>query len=166
MELFRKSHQTLREGHKVHANRLIFKARINVSGSGSFLGTVPVQAVACAGKVQKFNEPFFIYARLMGERSEKEGAMNNGSVKKRINLDGIHSLDISVHEEKKTVVTELVTLDEEPVMIYAEKFDKPCNYLKIGIRRGLEYLNASAETVSRKSVSKNLKNFPKNSEPN
>ena len=72
--------------------------------------------------------------------------MNNGSVKKRVNLDGIHSLDISVHEEKKTVVTELITPDDDPVMIYAEKFDKPCNYLKMGIRRGLEYLNATTET--------------------
>ena len=45
------------------------------------------------------------------------------SIKKRVNLDGLHSLDISVCEEKKTVVTELVTSDDECVMIYAEKFD-------------------------------------------
>lgn len=64
------------------------------------------------------------------------------SIKKRVNLDGLHSLDISVCEEKKTVVTELVTSDDECVMIYAEKFDEPCNYLKKGIRRGIEYLNA------------------------
>ena len=49
--------------------------------------------------------------------------MNSGSIKKRVNLDGLHSLDISVYEEKKTVITELLTLGEEPVMIYAEKFD-------------------------------------------
>ena len=62
------------------------------------------------------------------------------SVKKRINLDGIHSLDVSVYEEKQTVVTELITPGDEPIMIYAEKFDKPCDYLKKGIRRGIEYL--------------------------
>ena len=71
--------------------------------------------------------------------------MNVGSTKKRVNLDGFHSLDISVYEEKKTVITELVTLDEDPVMIYAEKFDKPCDYLKKGIRRGIEYLNAKED---------------------
>ncbi len=74
----------------------------------------------------------------MGER----GRNNIGSIKKRVNLDGIHSLDISINEEKKTVVTELITLDNEPVMIYAEKFDEPCNYLKKGIRRGIEFINA------------------------
>lgn len=67
--------------------------------------------------------------------------MTNGSIKKRVNLDGIHRLDISVYEEKQTVVTELITLDDEPVMVYAEKFDEPCDYLKKGIRRGIEYLN-------------------------
>ncbi|MBQ3007548.1 MAG: hypothetical protein IJD78_08310 [Clostridia bacterium] len=67
--------------------------------------------------------------------------MNVGSTKKRVMLDGIHSLDISVCEERKTVITELVTPDDDPVMIYAEKFDEPCNYLKKGIRRGIEYLN-------------------------
>lgn len=71
--------------------------------------------------------------------------MNVGSVKRRVNLDGLHSLDISVCEEKKTVITELITLDEDPVMIYAEKFDEPCNYLKKGIRRGIEYLNAKED---------------------
>lgn len=72
--------------------------------------------------------------------------MNVGSIKKRVNLDGFHSLDISVYEEKKTVITELITLDEDPVMIYAEKFDEPCDYLKKGIRRGIEYLNAGIKT--------------------
>lgn len=69
--------------------------------------------------------------------------MNNGSVKKRINLDGRHSLDISVDEKKKTVITELISSDDDPVMIYAEKFDEPCDYLKKGIRRGIEYLNSN-----------------------
>lgn len=69
--------------------------------------------------------------------------MNDDLTKKRVNLDGIHSLIISVCEEKQTVVTELITLDEPPVFIYAEKFDEPCDYLKKGIRRGIEYLNAN-----------------------
>ena len=66
--------------------------------------------------------------------------MNVGSVKRRVNLDGLHSLDISVCEEKKTVITELITLDEDPVMIYAEKFDKPCDYLKKEFAEALNIL--------------------------
>ena len=69
--------------------------------------------------------------------------MNVGSIKRRVNLDEFHSLDISVYEEKKTVITELITPDEDPIMIYAEKFDEPCDYLKKGIRRGIEYLNCN-----------------------
>ncbi len=69
--------------------------------------------------------------------------MNIGSVKRRVNIDGFYSLDISVYEKKQTVITELITLDDEPVMIYAEKFDKPCDYFKKGIRRGIEYLNGT-----------------------
>lgn len=72
--------------------------------------------------------------------------MNVGSIKRRVNLDGLHSLDISVYEEKKTVIAELITLDEAPIMVYAEKFDEPCDYLKKGIRRCIEYLNASIKT--------------------
>lgn len=81
----------------------------------------------------------------MGER----GRNNIGSIKKRVNLDGIHSLDISVNEEKKTVITELIMLDGEPVMIYAEKFDTPCDYLKKGIRRGIEFINADNPSKAR-----------------
>lgn len=82
--------------------------------------------------------------------------MNVGSIKKRVNLDGFHSLDISVYEEKKTVITELITLDEDPVMIYAEKFDEPCDYLKKGIRRGVEYINCTNHAKENiwKSISK------------
>lgn len=85
----------------------------------------------------------------MGERRRK---MNVGSIKKRVSLDGFHSLDISVCEEKKTVITELITLDEDPIMIYAEKFEEPCDYLKKGIRRGIEYLNTSDESDPKNSV--------------
>lgn len=88
----------------------------------------------------KFIEPFFSVSRLMGERGRE---MNDFSVKKRVNIDRRRSLDITVSEEKKTVITELITPDEAPIMIYAEKFDEPCDYLKKGIRRGFEYLNFS-----------------------
>ncbi|MEE1012360.1 MAG: hypothetical protein U0L11_10065 [Acutalibacteraceae bacterium] len=83
--------------------------------------------------------------------------MNSGSIKKRVNLDGIHSLDISVYEEKKTVITELITPDEIPVMIYAEKFDEPCDYLKKGIRRGIEYLKKKEDVW--KSINKGYPNL-------
>lgn len=66
--------------------------------------------------------------------------MNKDAKKTRVNLDGLHSLDISVNEKSKTVVAELVVPDEPPTLIYAEKFDEPCDYLKKGIYRGIEYL--------------------------
>ena len=66
------------------------------------------------------------------------------SVKKtRVNLDGLHSLDISVNEENKTVIAELIVPDENPTFIYAEKFDAPCNYLKAAIKKGVVYLDAN-----------------------
>lgn len=66
------------------------------------------------------------------------------SVKKtRVNLDGLHSLDISVNEESKTVIAELIVPDETPTFIYAEKFDAPCNYLKAAIKKGVVYLDAN-----------------------
>ena len=102
---------------------------------------MPARALAFAGTTKIFlknNEPIPFFIRLKGER----GRNNIGSIKKRVNLDGIHSLDISINEERKTVITELITLNGEPVMIYAEKFDKPCDYLKKGIRRGFEFINA------------------------
>lgn len=67
--------------------------------------------------------------------------MNNEPIRKRVNLDGFHSLDISFSESRQTVITELITPDEPPILIYAEKFDEPCDYLKKGIRKGIEYLN-------------------------
>ncbi len=63
------------------------------------------------------------------------------SEKVRVNLDGLHSLDIRVCEAKRTIVTELVLPDEPPEFIYAEKFDEPCNYLKTAIKRGILYLD-------------------------
>lgn len=63
--------------------------------------------------------------------------------KTRVNLDGFHSLDISVNEENKTVIAELVVPDEVPTFIYAEKFDAPCNYLKAAIKKGVVYLDAN-----------------------
>lgn len=85
----------------------------------------------------------------MGERRMKT---ITGSIKKQVNLDGLHSLYISANEEKKTVITELITLDQDPVLIYAEKFDVPCDLIKKGIRRGIEYLNTKEDIW--KSISK------------
>lgn len=69
--------------------------------------------------------------------------MNENVKKTRVNLDGLHSLDISVNEENKTVIAELVVPDETPTFIYAEKFDVPCNYLKAAIKKGVIYLDAN-----------------------
>lgn len=60
--------------------------------------------------------------------------MSNDVKISRVNLDGVHSLDISVNEKAKTVVAELVFGDES-TFIYAEKFDAPCNYLRTAIKR-------------------------------
>lgn len=70
--------------------------------------------------------------------------------KVRVNLDGLHSLDITISEAKKTIVTELVLPDEPPELIYAEKFDEPCNYLKTAIKRGLLYLDGKIAVKSEK----------------
>lgn len=67
--------------------------------------------------------------------------MNENVKRARVNLDGLHSLDISVDEESKTVIAELLIPDEAPALIYAEKFDSPCNYLKAAIKKGIMYLN-------------------------
>ncbi len=68
----------------------------------------------------------------------------NGSYKKKINIDGTNSLIVSVDENQKTVITELASFNENPVLIYAEKFNKPCDYLKTGIRKGFEYLKCNS----------------------
>lgn len=81
----------------------------------------------------------------------------NGIVKKsRVNLDGLHSLDITVNEKNKTVVAELVIPDEEPSLIYAEKFDSPCNYLKAAIKKGIMYLNEDFRLTDEKTDKKML----------
>ncbi len=58
----------------------------------------------------------------------------------RVNLDGVHSLDVTVNEQAKTVVAELVT-GGEATFIYAEKFDAPCNYLRTAIKKAIMYLS-------------------------
>lgn len=69
-----------------------------------------------------------------------------GEVRKtRVNLDGKHSLDIAVNEENRTVIAELIGADENPTFIYAEKFDMPCNYLRAAIKKGIVYLNGTAD---------------------
>lgn len=81
--------------------------------------------------------------------------------KTRVNLDGLHSLDVSVNETKHTVIAELIVYDEEPAFIYAEKFDAPCNYLRTAIKKGITYLNGNSEKafeteLSGKSDQKNV----------
>lgn len=66
--------------------------------------------------------------------------MKNGVKTTRVNLDGIHSLEIAVNEKAKTVVTELI-IGEKSTFIYAEKFDTPCNYLRTAIKKSIVYLN-------------------------
>lgn len=66
--------------------------------------------------------------------------MNSEAKTTRVNLDGLHSLEITVNEKAKTVVTELIVGDET-TFIYAEKFDEPCNYLRTAIKKGIIYLN-------------------------
>lgn len=58
----------------------------------------------------------------------------------RVNLDGVHSLDVTVNEQGKTVVAELITSGES-TFIYAEKFDMPCNYLRAAIKKAILYLS-------------------------
>lgn len=66
--------------------------------------------------------------------------MGNDRKTSRVNLDGVHSLDITVNERTKTVVAELI-IGDESTFIYAEKFDAPCNYLRTAIKKGIVYLN-------------------------
>lgn len=74
------------------------------------------------------------------------------SEKVRVNLDGLHSLDISVSEANRTIVTELVLPDELPELIYAEKFDEPCNYLKTAIKKGIMYLDGCLAPKDREKL--------------
>ena len=81
--------------------------------------------------------------------------MNNDVKTTRVNLDGIHSLDVSVSEKAKTVVAELIDGDGA-TFIYAEKFDVPCNYLRTAIKKSIVYLGGAPETnyVSQKKTEK------------
>ena len=67
--------------------------------------------------------------------------MNNDVKITRVNLDGLHSLDIAINEKAKTVVAELI-VGEESTFIYAEKFDAPCNCLRTAIKKSIVYLNS------------------------
>lgn len=68
----------------------------------------------------------------------------NGNLKKtRVELDAFHSLDVTVNEEKQTVIAELIVCGEEPEFIYAEKFDEPCNYLRTAIKKAISYIGTS-----------------------
>lgn len=70
--------------------------------------------------------------------------MKDGIRETRINLDGVHSVNIYVDEENCTVVAEISEAFEEPAFFYAEKFDAPCNYIKAAIKKALCYLDKNA----------------------
>lgn len=82
--------------------------------------------------------------------------MNNDLKTTRVNLDGVHSLDVTVNEKARTVVTRLV-VGEESTFIYAEKFDAPCNYLRTAIKKGLIYLGAEKQggNIKKSAVQEN-----------
>lgn len=80
--------------------------------------------------------------------------MNNEMKSTRVNLDGVHLLDVTVNEKARTVVAELV-VGEESTFIYAEKFDVPCNYLRTAIKKAIMYLSddiPKAEIGARKTL--------------
>ncbi len=83
--------------------------------------------------------------------------MNNDVKITRVNLDGVHSLDITVNEKAKTVVTELI-IGEASTFIYAEKFDAPCNYLRTAIKKSIVYLNGGPPETKPVSKEKKGKN--------
>lgn len=73
--------------------------------------------------------------------------MSNEVKTTRVNLDGLHSVEIAVNEKAKTVVAELIS-GEDSTFIYAEKFDEPCNYLRTAIKKSIVYLNGErTETI-------------------
>ncbi|MBQ2848445.1 MAG: hypothetical protein IJC37_02160 [Clostridia bacterium] len=57
-----------------------------------------------------------------------------------VELDRHISLDVTVNEQSRTVFTEVIKEGGNPVLVYAEKFSSPCNYLKAGIKKGIEYV--------------------------
>ena len=69
--------------------------------------------------------------------------MSSDIRKTRVNLDGLHSLEIVINEKAKTVVAEII-FGNDSTFIYAEKFDTPCNYLRTAIKKGIVYLNGNA----------------------
>lgn len=71
--------------------------------------------------------------------------MNDNIQKTRVELDGFHSLDVSVNEAQRTVVAELIACGEEPEFIYAEKFDSPCNYLRNAIKKAVVYIGSNKD---------------------
>lgn len=83
--------------------------------------------------------------------------MKNDIKTTRVNLDGIHSLEITVNEKSKTVVAELI-VGEESTFIYSEKFDTPCNYLRTAIKKGIVYLNGDSPETNYVSENKKGKN--------
>ncbi len=73
-------------------------------------------------------------------------------MEKRVFLDGVHTAIINVNEANKTVVAE-IEKDNVKELIYAEKFDKICNYEKEAIKAVITYLKSSFDGSTVKSIS-------------
>ncbi len=73
-------------------------------------------------------------------------------MKKKVFLDGYHTAVISVNEDSKTVIAELESEDENE-LIYAEKFNKTCNFEKEAIKAVIAYLKNSFDGSVIKSIS-------------
>ena len=72
-------------------------------------------------------------------------------MKKRVFLDGIHTAVIDINETNKTAIAELEK-NGESELVYAEKFDKVCNYEKEAIKAVVAYLKSSINVTAIKSV--------------
>lgn len=66
---------------------------------------------------------------------------------KRVFLDGRHTAVIKVNENRRTVTAELET-EDGCELVYAEKFDKPCNYEKEALKSCLRYLKTKTADFS------------------
>ncbi len=83
--------------------------------------------------------------------------MEDNLKKARVNLDGFHFLDILIDEAKQTVIAELSVRNEDPVLIYAESFDMPGNYLRAAVKKGLTYLDCNSERIKENNAVKKVR---------
>ena len=76
-------------------------------------------------------------------------------MKKRVFLDGIHTAIIDINEKNKTVIAE-IEKGSARELIYAEKFEKICNYEKEALKAVITYLKCSLEDMSIKNIAPNI----------